>query len=537
MKKLVFLAFATVSCFAQQKEEPPKVPAPAPAAAMPAVVTPASETEGSVTANGQRVDYKAVAGTLTVAADDAHDAQIALDGSWLPEAHINLEKPEEAPATARIFYTAYFKKGAKAEERPVTFLYNGGPGSSTMWLHMGSFGPKRVITNDTHHDPAAPYKITDNTYSLLDVSDVVFIDMPGAGFSRLFGKDKEKAFWGIDQDAHAFDRFIRRFLTKYSRWNSPKYLFGESYGTTRSAVLSNMLQNSGVDLNGVILLSQILNFADSADGSRSGPGSDMAYVLSLPSMAATAFYHHKLPTQPAALEPFLTEVEHFATTDYLLALAKGADLGDADKRAVAEKLHGYTGLPVDYLLRADLRVNGGGFSKMLQLGDGLTTGRLDSRYAAPDIDPLSSEAEYDPQGQAITSAYTTAINSYARETLKYGDQMTYKPGAYGDPGFDWDMRKGFANFGRSTNVMTDLANCMKGNPKLKVMLLGGYFDLGTLYFGAEYEMKHLQIPAALQKNISYHFYESGHMVYLNESIMKRFHDDTAEFIRGTENGK
>lgn len=534
MKKLVFLAFATASCFAQQKEEPPKVPAPAPAAAMPAAPKPDSETEGSVTANGQRVDYRAVAGTLTVAADDAHDAQISLDGSWLPEAHINLEKPEEAPATARIFYTAYFKKGAKAEERPVTFLYNGGPGSSTMWLHMGSFGPKRVITNDTHHDPAAPYKITENAYSLLDVSDVVFIDMPGAGFSRIFGKDKEKSFWGIDQDGHAFDRFVRRFLTKYSRWNSPKYLFGESYGTTRSAVLSNLLQNSGVDLNGVILLSQILNFADSADGSRSNPGIDMAYVLSLPSMAATAFYHHKLPSQPAALEPFLREVEHFATTDYLLALAKGADLGDADKRAMAEKLHGYTGLPVDYLLRADLRVNGGGFSKMLQLGDGLTTGRLDSRYDAPDIDPLASEAEYDPQGQAVTSAYTAAINSYTRETLKYGDQLTYKPGVYGDPGFEWDMRK---TFGRGANVMTDLANCMKGNPKMKVMLLGGYFDLGTLYFGAEYEMKHLQIPASLEKNISYHFYESGHMVYLNESVMKRFHDDTAEFIRSTQNGK
>ncbi|WP_263410449.1 S10 family peptidase [Terriglobus tenax] len=527
---VAMLAALALPLFAQKQDESPKVPAPAPAAAMPAIPKPDSETEGTV--NG--IAYKAVAGTLTVASDDAHDAQISLDGSWLPEAHISLDKPEEAPATARIFYTAYFKKGAKAEDRPVTFLYNGGPGSSTMWLHMGSFGPKRVITTDTKHDPAAPYKIADNAYSLLDVSDVVFIDMPGAGFSRIFGKDKEKAFWGIDQDAHAFDRFIRRFLTKYSRWNSPKYLFGESYGTTRSAALASMLQNDGVDLNGVILLSQILNFSDSADGSRSSPGGDMAYVLSLPSMAATAYYHHKLPTQPAALEPFLREVEHFAANDYLLALARGADLTDADRKAIAEKLHGYTGLTVEYLLRADLRVNGGGFSKQLQLTDGLTTGRLDSRYAAPDMDPLSSEADYDPQGQAVTSAYTTAINSYTRETLKYGDQQTYKPGVYGDPGFDWDFRK---TYGRPANVMTDLASCMKGNPKMKVMLLGGYFDLGTLYFGATYEMKHLQIPAALQKNISYHFYESGHMVYLNESVMKSFHDDTAAFIRASQSGK
>ncbi len=204
----------------------------------PAVAPADSITEGSVTVGGQAIAYKAVAGTLTVGATDVQDALLGLDGKMLSDTGVNVPdpaKPEDAPPTARIFYAAYFRKGAPSESRPITFMYNGGPGSATMWLHMGSFGPKRVLTTDTQHDEGAPYKIVNNEYSLLDVSDVVFIDAPGTGFSRIMGKDKEKAFWGTDQDAHAFERFIRRFLTKYERWNSPKYLFGESYGTPRSA--------------------------------------------------------------------------------------------------------------------------------------------------------------------------------------------------------------------------------------------------------------------------------------------------------------
>ena len=239
----------------------------------PAVVPADSTTEGTVTVGGQTIAYRAVAGTITVGATEQQDALLGLDGKMLADTGEKIPdatKPEEAPAEARMFYTAYFKKGTPSEERPVTFLYNGGPGSSTMWLHMGSFGPKRVLTTDTQHDEAAPYKIVNNDFSLLDVSDLVFIDAPGTGFSRIMGKDKEKAFWGTDQDAHAFDRFIRRFLTKYDRWNSPKYLFGESYGTPRSAVLSAALQN--VDLNGIVLLSAILSFDNSVDGPKWNPG-------------------------------------------------------------------------------------------------------------------------------------------------------------------------------------------------------------------------------------------------------------------------
>jgi len=440
-----------------------------------------------------------------------------------------------------MFYVAYFKDGESPGDRPITFLYNGGPGSATMWLHMGCFGPHRVVAADHVHTAPAPYQVVNNDYSLLDASDLVFIDAPGTGFSRIMGAEKEKAFWGVDQDAHAFDRFIRRFLTKFDRWNLPKYLFGESYGTPRSAVLSADLQN--VDLNGIILLSQILSFDNSIDGPKWNPGVDQAYALGLPTFAATAFYHHKLPAQPAALEPFLAEVEQYALGDYMLALLQGSELPEAKRQAVAEKLHGYTGLPVAYLLRANLRVTGGAFSKQLQLDDEITTGRLDARYKGPDLDPLSADAEYDPQSNAISSAYTAALNQYMRTELKYGKDLTYKPGAYVDTDFTWDLQHQPpggppANQQEGgTNVMTDLAFTMKSNPKMKVMLAGGYYDLATPYFEGKFEMHHLPIPQKLQANISYHYYQSGHMVYVNEEVLKQFHADVAAFIRGTENGK
>jgi len=520
---------------AQKKDEKPPVGALAPA-------EPDSITEGSVTVEGEVIAYQAVAGTLTVGSTDAQDATLGVDGKILPDAGVDLPpKVDDQPATARIFYVAYFKKNAAAEQRPVTFLYNGGPGSSTMWLHMGSFGPRRVVTTDAQHDPAAPYKLVSNDYSLLDASDLVFIDAPGTGFSRIFGKDKEKAFWGMDPDAHAFERFIRRFLTKYGRWNSPKYLLGESYGTPRSAVLSADLQN--VDLNGIILLSAILSFDNSIDGPRLNPGVDQAYALGLPTFAASAFYHHKLPVQPAALQPFLAEVEKYALGEYESALLQGNELPEARKQAVAEKLHGYTGLPVAYLLKANLRVTGGMFSKNLQLESEMTTGRLDTRYSGPDIDPLSEEAEYDPQSAAISGAYTTAINQYLRKELKYGQQDTYKPTLWTDGNFSWDLRHHApggppaAMQESGTNVIPDLGFTMKTNPKLRVLLAGGYYDLATPFFEGMFEMHHLPIPQKLDANISYSYYPAGHMIYVNEGILKQFHADVAAFIKATEAAK
>ena len=499
-----------------------------------------STTEGSLKVGGQSIDYRAIAGTITVGSSDPQDAMIGFDGKYLPDASIDLgAKPEDRPATARIFYAAYFAKNP-AKNRPITFLYNGGPGSATMYLHMGAFGPMRlVLPQDSQHQEGAPYQIVPNEYSLLDASDLVFIDAPGTGFSRVYGKEAGKAFYGTDQDAHAFDRFIRRFLSKYDRWNSPKYLFGESYGTTRTAVLTNLLQRH-LDLNGSIFLSQILSFDSSADGPQGNPGTDNGYFLALPSMAATAWYHHRVPNQPAELESFLRTVEQYALGPYAAALLQGADLPEAQKKEVAAKLENFTGVPAAYWIKANLRVSGGEFSKELQAELGITTGRLDTRYEGPDLDPLSEEAEYDPFGSATGSAYNTAINQYARDTLKFGENMTYKPSAR-EPGFRWDLHHappgGQGWDESSVNVMPDLAMAMKRNPKLKILLMGGYYDLGCTYFGATYEDKHLQIPASLEKNITYRFFQTGHMVYITTPALKALHDETATFIHNTENGE
>ncbi|HEX4286438.1 MAG TPA: peptidase S10 [Terracidiphilus sp.] len=494
-----------------------------------------STSQSAIDVGGQHIAYTAVAGTITVGATDTQDSQLGLDGKPEAGSELAVSEPKEAKdaaPVARMFYVAYFKKDAKADERPITFFYNGGPGSSTVWLHMGSLGPKHVVTGGDEHLPGAPYKLVDNANSLLDASDLVFIDMPGTGFGRLVGKDAEKAFWGVDQDANAFARFITRFITKYSRWNSPKYIFGESYGTTRSAVLSNVLENDhSVDLNGVILLSQIFNFTTDIDAAHDNPGVDLPFQLALPTYAATAWYHKKLPQQPAALEPFLSEVEEFAMGAYGHALALGTDLTSAEKQQTAEKLHAYTGLPVDYLLKANLRVSGPQFEKTLQDDQDLTTGRLDTRFSGPTLNPLSENAEYDPQSSAISSAYVSLFNDYVRRDLKYGDGQTYLPQAlFGS--FEWSLIH--HNNPINLNVAGDLATAMKSNPRLKVMVNGGYYDLATPFYAAVYEEKHLPIPQALAKNIQFSWYESGHMVYVRDESLKQLHDRVAAFIRSTQ---
>ena len=501
----------------------------------------AKSSTGSVTIGGQAIAYQAIAGTLIVhpkgwddvprdpKADKEHaeSANDAADG-------------KNPTAEASMFYVAYFKSGGAP--RPVTFLYNGGPGSATIWLHMGAFGPRRIVTATDTHAPAAPYSLINNSSSLLDVSDLVFIDAPGTGFSRIAGKDKEKAFYGLDPDAYAFAEFISQFLVKYGRWNSPKYLFGESYGTPRSAVLINQLENDrSIDFNGVILLSQILNFDLSPDGPVGNPGIDLPYQTVLPTYAATAWYHHKLPGEHPDLKALLEEVERFAMGDYALALAAGSELTAAQRAAIAEKLHQYTGLPLDYILKADLRIDGGEFRQNLQGGDGIATGRLDSRFSGPVVDPLSQRADYDPQAAAISSAYVSAFNDYARKELHYGEDKIFKPRLliFKNWNFQHQLpgQEQPSPSRQGANVMPDLANAMKINPTLRVQLNAGYFDLATPFYQGIYEMHHLPIPASLQANIDYKFYESGHMVYAKESSLKMLHDNVAEFIRRTDNLK
>ncbi|HMD28526.1 MAG TPA: hypothetical protein VKH13_08155 [Steroidobacteraceae bacterium] len=494
----------------------------------------------TVTIGGQVISYQAIAGTLIVHPKDwddvPRDPKAEKGGPGAAEDGGDARNPS---AEASVFYVAYFKSGAGS--RPVTFVYNGGPGSASFWLHMGAFGPRRIVTSTDGHTPAAPYSLINNGSSLLDVTDLVFIDAPGTGFSRIAGKDKEKAFYGVDQDAYAFSEFISQFLSKYGRWNSPKYLFGESYGTPRSAVLINQLEaDRSIDFNGVILLSQILNFDLSPDRPTGNPGVDLPYQTVLPTYAATAWYHKKLPGQHENLEAFLAEVEQFAMGDYGRALAAGSDLTPAERSAVAEKLHQYTGLAVDYILRADLRIDGGEFRQTLQGDAGLATGRLDTRFSGPDLDPLAQRADYDPQSSALSSAYVSAFNEYLRKDLRYGEGKTFKPSIQTFGTWNFQHRQpGQNQFPTSSrqgsNVMPDLANAMKINPNLKIQLNAGYYDLATPFYQGVYEMHHLPIPANLQSNIEYKFYDSGHMVYAKDASLKMLHDNVAGFIRRTSN--
>ena len=485
---------------------------------------------GTVTVGGQTVAYDAIAGTLVVHAKDWSDTDVLeADAASKEDKDKATPKPE-----ASMFYTAYFMQGVPAAGRPITFLFNGGPGSSTVWLRMGAFGPVRVVTADARHTPA-PYSVIDNDQSLLDASDLVFIDAPGAGFSRIAGKDKEKAFYGVDQDIDAFGQFITQFLTKYGRWSSPKYVFGESYGTMRGAGLALDLQKRDVDLNGLILLSDILNWDVMPDDPQLNPGIDMPYIVGLPTYAATAWYFNKVPNRPADLQEFLRQAEAFATGDYSAALLKGGDLPELERQRIAQQLSTYTGLSVSYLLKSNLRIEYGAFQKEFLAENGLTTGTLDTRFLGPTLDPLSKVAEGDPQSDAISAAYVAAWNGYVRDRLGYKPEIAYKPGI---PIYSkWDYKHQPPGADKPLimlpNVLPDLARAMKQNPDFKVMVNGGYFDVSTPYFEGVMELRHLPIPSSLRRNIEYHYYQAGHMVYVRPDLLAEMHANVADFIRRT----
>lgn len=525
-----------------QPAEPPKAEAQKPVTnaatkepAQPLFKPTEVKSTGSVTVGGKRIAYQAVAGTLIVHSKGWEDTD-AVEAAARKGDDEDDDKPK---AEASMFYTAYFKNGVPAAGRPITFLFNGGPGSSTVWLHMGAFGPVRVQTADAVHTPPAPYSVVNNDQSLLDASDLVFIDAPGTGFSRIAGKEKEKAFYGVDQDIYAFTQFITQFLSKYGRWNSPKYIFGESYGTMRGAGLALTLQNKDVDLNGVILLSDILNWDFLPDDPEINPGVDYPYIVSLPTYAATAWYHNRVANRPADLQTYLAEVEAFATGEYALALLKGNDLQSDERQRIAEKLSAYTGLPVPYLLKTNLRIEYGAFQKELLADQTQTTGTLDTRFLGTTLDPLSKVASYDPQSSAISAAYVGAFNNYVRQSLRYGDGIEFKSGIdiYGD----WDYKHQPPGADKPLialpNVLPDLAIAMKQDPDLKVMVNGGYYDVSTPYFAGKFEMRHLPVPANLLGNVEYHYYESGHMVYAHPPSLKAIHDNVADFIRRTSSAR
>jgi carboxypeptidase C (cathepsin A) len=518
MKRLVgslmiaSLAFWGVSPMATAK---PPVRGPASPGTLSPPKTVESVTQGSVTVEGRKLEYTATAGTIV------------------------LEDARGRP-TGSMFYIAYVKSGVKdASRRPVTFFYNGGPGSSSVWLHMGAFGPWRVVTSDHTHTPAAPYKIVNNEYSLLDVTDEVFIDAMGTGYSRIIGKDEggvgeAKDFYGIDADVASFAQFITRYLSKNDRWNSPKYVYGESYGTLRSAALVDYLQErNATDINGIILQSTVLTHLTN----RFWPNNEVPYEVFLPTYAATAWYHHRLPKQPATLEPFLQQVEQFALGDYAAALNAGNALSADQFNSIAQKLHEYTGLSTAFVEKANLRVTDQEFFHELLADQDDTVGRLDSRFSGPSMDPLSQGALYDPQSAAISSAYAAAFNDYVHGTLKFGRDRVYLLEGNVRP---WSLehldpltrrpQDGFAS------VAVDLAQAMKRDPGLQVLAQNGYYDLATPYFGTVYIMNHLNIPRELRAHIHMEFYDSGHMIYAHAPALKKLHDTTATFITATGTG-
>ncbi|MFL6771206.1 MAG: S10 family peptidase [Sphingomicrobium sp.] len=430
---------------------------------------------------------------------------------------------EDGTQKAAIVTTSYVKE-PRDSSRPVTFLFNGGPGSGSVWLQMGAFGPKRVaIPSDARDDGAPPYPLLDNPDSLLDVTDLVFIDPPGTGFSHLIGKTEPKEFYGVTADAKAVAQVIRRWLNDNGRWASPKFLGGESYGTTRSAAVVNELEGStynDVGLNGVILISTVLDFAAGADT----PGNELSYITNLPSMAATALYHGK--ASAPSVQQFVEEARQFAIGPYALALLKGQKLQPEERANIRAQLSRFTGLSEAFLDRADLRVTPDRFYKELLRDRGLTVGRLDSRYTGQDYDSAGESPDNDPSFYGIDAGYTAAINSWARGTLGFVSDREYQ--SISGIGRDWDWRIGGRDSNAYLNVAPYLGQALRENRGMRIFVAQGYYDFATPFFAAEYALSRTGIP---QDRVQFHYYDAGHMMYVRDEDRAKLSRDIRDFIR------
>ncbi|RNJ63522.1 MAG: peptidase S10 [Porphyrobacter sp. IPPAS B-1204] len=493
-------ALAAASTFALAAptlaQDAPKAEAAKPAAAPEAQVR---TRDLAGTFGGQRITYKATIAD-TILSDDAG-------------------KPE-----AVIVTTSYVKTPADPT-RPVFFIYNGGPGSGSVWLQMGAFGPKRVaIPSDARDDGAPPYPLLDNPDSLLDVADLVFIDPPGTGFSHLTQGTDPKKYYGLRQDARAVAKVIRRWINDNGRWNSPKYLGGESYGTTRTAMVVDELEGgtyNDVGLNGLILVSTILDFGVED----TTPGNEMAYVVMLPNMATAAYFHGKV--QGASVEAVAEEARQFALGPFASALLKGQDLPAEERAAVRKELSRLTGLSETYLEQADLRVTDQRFYKELLRDRGLTVGRLDSRYTGRDYDSAGETPDNDPSFYGIDAGYTAAINSWARETLGYRTDREYQSIGR-EPGQNWDWSLGGQYRSAYLNVAPFIGRALRQNSGLRLFNAQGWYDFATPFFGAEYSLKRTGIP---QDRITWKYYDAGHMMYIRDEDRAKLSADIRTFIR------
>jgi len=446
-----------------------------------------------------------------------HDKEVAYTATV---AETILENDKHEPE-ASIWSTSYVQDGvADPDHRAVTFLWNGGPGSASLWLHMGAFGPKRVdVPSDARDDGGPPYGLLDNTGTFLDVSDIVFIDPVGTGFSHVLGKSEGKDYWGVRQDARSVARFIRQWISTRGRWNSPKFIGGESYGTTRSAAVVHELEGSfdDVAINGILLISTILDFTLDSNTT----GNELGYVAMLPTMAATAHYHKKTGSD-VPVEKFVQQAREFALNDYAHALLQGESLTDAERAKVRTGLARFTGLSESYLELANLRVRPDRFQKELLRERGLTVGRLDSRYTGKDLDAAGESPDEDPSFYGIDGAYATALNAYLRGPLKVDLPDQYKIiGGLGGP-WDWDLDDPFY-----FNVAPYIGAAMRQNSGLNVFVAAGYYDMATPFFGAEYSLNRSGVVPA---RLHFAYYEAGHMMYVNHEALAKLQQDVHDFI-------
>lgn len=462
-------------------------------------------THGSIEVDGKTIRYTATAGTI-------------------------LLRGKNNQPIGSMFYVAYTKDGVRnLTHRPVTFLYNGGPGASSNWLTMSGLGPYRIGLVNGGAMPPAPYPVVPSHQTILNDTDLVFIDAMGTGYSHLVGKGTGKMFWGVDEDIKAFGQFIQRYITQNDRWNSPLFLYGESYGTTRTAGLAYYLQQQGVAVNGVVLQSSVLNYFDGS------PGSDDGYIFYLPTFAALAWYHDKIPNKPASLPDFVEQARQFADGPYAAALREGDNLPQARLDAVAQQMHALTGLPVEYLERANLRVTDAQFRKELLLPEREHIGRYDGRYVAADTSAITATPIFDPSNQQLSPALNQGYLWYVHHVLKWTTDRAYvgqSDAAYND--WDWKHQAPDGSGEEQLpDVAADLAMAMRMNPYLRVLSENGYYDMATPFHATEYDLSHITLSPQLRQHISFAYFYSGHPIYVNPDALKAMHARLDAFYTDT----
>ncbi|OFW11519.1 MAG: hypothetical protein A3H96_00905 [Acidobacteria bacterium RIFCSPLOWO2_02_FULL_67_36] len=458
-----------------------------------------SQTSHAIRLDGREIKYTATTGTVPI-------------------------RLEDGKVAARMFFVAYMKDGEDVKNRPVSFLYNGGPGSASVWLHMGSFAPRHVKMAGEGFQPAPPYELVDNPNSLIDVSDLVFVDAIDTGFSRVVAGVENAQFHGQEGDIRAFGLFIKEYLTAYSRWPSPKYLIGESYGTIRSAGLSQELQSRhGVELNGIVLVSSLLTYQTLSPS----PDNDIAYAVQIETFAATAWYHKKLAPeqQQKTVAQVVDEARKFAFGDYMQALTKGNTLSDVERTGMADTLARHTGLSPKFILAANLRVDSGRFRKELLRDQRRVVGRLDSRFTAIDADAAGEFQEFDPSNTALQGAYVAMFRDYVKNELKWESELDYPTSGNVRP---WTYVQN-----RYMDMTDQLRLTMTKNPFLKVLVVCGYYDMATLVGGAEFNFTHLAYDKPVTDRVSFTYYEGGHMMYIRPSAHAALKRDTAAFIKSS----